>query len=175
MVFPGIRGSVVVPATVDGRPVFVTSLAGHDGGHCYRAETPNCLDRNVRVWDATTGEPLRTFPTGGIYLVVTGHRAVVCGYSDTPQVLDLRSGEIVGEPTGHRDVVRGLAIGESSVVSAGCDGIILISDLATGASRAIETGYEPHAMALFQVDGRALAVTAGDQAGIWDLTLLVSH
>ena len=161
----------MVPATVDGRPVFVTSLAGHDGGDCYRPETHNCCDRDVRLWDATTGDLLRTFPTGGSYLVVTGHRAVVCGYSNTPQVLDLRSGEILGELTGHRDVVQELAVWETSVVSTGCDGIILISDLDTGVSRAIETGYEPHAMALLEVDGRALAVTAGDQAGIWDLTL----
>ncbi len=163
---------------VGGVPVYVTATEPHYDGDCARPHTHDCAEATVRVWDAATGGFLRTVPdAGGQHLatpVVHGRSvAVVCGWGDTPKTVDLDAGAVLGEVTGHRDVVRGLATAAladgPAAVSAGWDETVRVADLATGRARVVDTGERLDALAVVDVGGRPVAAVAGDVVGLWGL------
>ncbi|MFD0203419.1 MULTISPECIES: WD40 repeat domain-containing protein [Saccharothrix] len=177
-VLPAVRGDAVARAVVDGVPVHVTATEPHYDGDCARPHTHDCAAATLRVWDAATGELLRTVhDTGGQHLAtaVVGGRpvAVTCGWGDAPRTVDLASGVVLGELTRHRDVVRGLATvtlpDGPAAVSAGWDGTIRVVDLATGRARVLDTGERLDALAVLDVGGRPVAAVAGDVVDLWDL------
>ncbi|WP_433187562.1 WD40 repeat domain-containing protein [Actinoallomurus sp. CA-150999] len=176
--FPQARADAVVSAVVDGVPVYVTATDVHYDGDCARPDTHDCAATAVQVWDAATGELVRTIhDAGGTHLVATAVHgrpvAVTCDWSATPKLIDLESGVVLGEITGHRDVVQGLATvaldDGPAVVSAGWDQSIRITHLTTDEVRVIDTGERLNAVSAMAVGGRAVAVAAGDVIGLWDL------
>ncbi|TDC74031.1 WD40 repeat domain-containing protein [Actinomadura sp. 7K507] len=179
-VLPGIRADAVVGAVVGGVPVYVTATEPHYDGDCARPGTHDCAATAVQVWDAATGEPVRTVDdAGGRHLVVTvvdGRTvAVTCDWSDTPKLIDLESGVVLGGLAGHEDLVQGLATVElqygPAVVSVAWDQTIRVVHLTTGEARVFDAGERLDSVAVVVVGGRAVAAVAGKVAGLWDLEL----
>ncbi|TDB86348.1 WD40 repeat domain-containing protein [Actinomadura sp. 7K534] len=156
----------------------MTASEPHYDGDCARPHTHDCAATAVRIWDAATGELVRTVEeVGGRHLVVTvvdgRTAAVTCGWSDTPQLIDLESGVVLDGLAGHRDVVQGLATAAlrdgPAVVSVGWDQTIRVTDLTTGEARVVDTGERLHSVAVVLLGDRAVAAVAGEDVGLWDL------
>jgi WD40 repeat protein len=180
------RGSFsVATATVSGRSVAVSG---------------NTADTELWVWDLAAGD--RMFRMDGheraVSAVATaslaGRPVAVSGsLGGTLRIWDLTSGTQIGEPlTGHTAKVEEITIGEldgrTVAVSAADDSTVRVWDLAAGepaggpiAAEVGEslTGYTSwiSALAVTEVDGRPVAVTAGGNPHlgseallwIWDL------
>ncbi|WUI01331.1 WD40 repeat domain-containing protein [Spirillospora sp. NBC_00431] len=180
LVLPGIRADAVAAAVVGGVPVYVSATEPHFDGDCDRARHHDCGEAAVRVWDAATGALVRTVPdAGGTHLAVAaaGGRtvAVTCDWSDTPKIIDLDSGVVLDELTGHRDIVQGLATaaldGGPAVVSAGWDGTVRVWYLTTGEEWVFDAGERLDALSVAVLGGRVVAVVAGCDVGLWDVEL----
>ncbi|MFD0856492.1 WD40 repeat domain-containing protein, partial [Actinomadura adrarensis] len=180
-VLPGPRADAVAQALVGGVPVFVTATDPHYDGDCARPNTHDCGAQMVQVWDAATGELLRTVPdVGGEHLVaatVDGRTlAVVCDWSATPKLVDLESGVVLRTVGVHQDIVQGLAIAELPdgpvVVSVGFDQNICISSLSAAETLVVPAGERLDGLSVIDLDGRAVALIAGrESVGLWDLEL----
>ncbi|WP_344948688.1 WD40 repeat domain-containing protein [Actinomadura miaoliensis] len=177
-VVQGVRGDAVVSAVVGGKPVYVTATDAHYDGDCARPHLHDCAAKMVQVWDAATGEPVRTaHDVGGTHLVTTSVEgrpvAVVCDWSDTPKPIDLESGAVLDGIAGHRGVVVGLATtvldDGPAVVSVAWDETLRVTHLADGEVRVLASGERFNDVSVVTVRGRPVAAVAGDGVGLWDL------
>ncbi|RZU48342.1 WD40 repeat protein [Krasilnikovia cinnamomea] len=144
-------------------------------------------DRELRVWDLTSGEPIGPplrGHTAGVTAVAVGRiddRTVVVSGSDdrTVRLWDLGTGAPIGEPlTGHTGGVHALALGtwarRTWLVSVGHDGTVRRWDPRTGRPDGPPmTGHTGPvtALALGELDGSPIAVTGGHDTTVrvWDL------
>ncbi|MEV6965919.1 WD40 repeat domain-containing protein [Hamadaea sp. NPDC051192] len=160
----------VTTSVLDGRPVAVTGSGDH----------------TVRLWDLKTGEQVGAPWIGHTSEVraiavsdLAGVPIVISGGSDgVVRLWELASGRPVGEPIDLRaDTIWGFAIAERRgrrVVVTGChDRTARVWDLDTG--QEVMTPIRGHtgpvyAVATVMLDGRWVAVTAGDRTvRVWDL------
>ena len=123
----------------------------------------------LRIWHPETGALLREFPdVQGRMLVTSGTTALVCGWSDTPQVVDLTTGRAEALP-GHRDIVRDLAFAPSALISAGWDGLVRVTDPGTLSAREFDSGDRLNAVAVTTMGGRRVVLAAGRSLHAFDL------
>ncbi|GLZ01093.1 WD40 repeat domain-containing protein [Actinoplanes sp. NBRC 103695] len=156
----------VAAATVDGVRVWVTT-------------TDSSVDDVLQIWHSGTGELLRVVPdVGGDSLVVTSLAgrpvAVVCGWSDTPRMVDLSTGTVSPLPAA-KEIAQGLAIagveGAPALVTADLGGKVRLIDLTDPSSvREFDAGADRlNAVAVLECRGRLAVVAAGDSLHAWDL------
>ena len=160
------------------------------GGHGVSHET----DGYVRVWDATTGQPIGdplTGHTDGVTAVAIGRAGerdlivsaggddILTEYADiTVRVWDATTGQPIGDPlTGHTDRVTAVAIGQAGdrdlIVSASRDATVRVWDATTGQPIGDPlTGHTDWvtAVAIGQAGDRDLIVSASRDATVrvWD-------
>ncbi|MHA6623544.1 serine/threonine-protein kinase [Pseudonocardia sp. DLS-67] len=106
-----------------------------------------------------------------------GTPVLVAGSVTETRVLDLATGEVIGEPIDHAGLTTATVTrldGRSVVVGGGVDGVIRVFDLATG--KPLPTTLSGHtgsvdAIAIADVDGREVLVSGGADRTIrrWDL------
>ena len=132
----------------------------------------------IRLWDATTGEQLRTLAghEGSIWgLAVNSDGSVIAsaGFDKTVRLWDAESGKIIRTMTGHTGPIRGLAFspGGDRIASASDDKTAKVWDTKTGEEVITVTGHtESVSGVAFSPDGKQLASTSSrDQTlRIWD-------
>ncbi|GAA0421614.1 hypothetical protein Aca07nite_10200 [Actinoplanes capillaceus] len=168
-------------AVADAGDLLVTLTEHHEDFDCHLGDLHDrrCPPAGLRIWDKTSGRPLRTVSgvnpggTGGPMLVTTvldGRTVAVVGlWQEPPVMLDLATGDRIGVLPGHADAtdVQALALAGTDVVTAGWDGILRIA----GRNMAFETGERSNTLAILDVNGRRAAVVTGRHAvSLWDLT-----
>jgi WD40 repeat protein len=135
-------------------------------------------DKPLKLWDAETGELLRTFGGLGddVYFVgfsPDGKTLVSSGGKDsTIQLWDTETVALLRTLTGHSDFVFSVAFSpDGKVLASGSfDTTLKLWDVKTGALFRTLSGHRGHVMpAVFSPDGKTLA-SSGDDATIkvWD-------
>ncbi len=116
-------------------------------------------DGTVKLWDLTTGEPVRTFLGHEDYVqavAVSPDGATIASGSDdaTVRLWDVESGKEVHTFVGHANWVTGVAFtpGADRVVSASADGTVRVWD--------VDSGYAVHTLRGHEGFVRGVAVTA---------------
>lgn len=177
--FTGIRGEAVVPAVVNGRSVYVTAVEEHYD--CEFRELHTCVQSAVQVWDATTGELVRSVPlesAGRLAVIPVGGRTLAVSRPlymqfDPPLVVDLDAGCVTGPLPGHVDTpVHGLTIATTpdgpAVVSVTADGIVRVVSPDSGAVRRFDSGARDVTEMAMVCEG-TIAALGGDDVVLWDL------
>ncbi|HET7505909.1 MAG TPA: hypothetical protein VFK02_33045 [Kofleriaceae bacterium] len=130
----------------------------------------------VRVWDASTGKIIHTFPDSehaqACVLSPDGTRVATLSGGHTVRILDASSGAPSGPPLLHREEVSTVAFSPDGdrVVTAVRDGTAQIWNVATGRPAGSPIRYEQEALvdAVFSPDGfRILIVGVHNSAQVW--------
>ncbi|MEU0568109.1 pentapeptide repeat-containing protein [Nonomuraea sp. NPDC005983] len=165
---------------VGGQPV--RNLQGHRGRVYAVSFAGNVLatgasDGTVILWDALTGERLRTLPghAEGVWPVrlSPGGELVAAGGGDgVVRVWDAATGQLLHRLSGHESPVYTVSFGHAALVTGDTAGVVRVWHLASG--RVAHT-LDGHRGAVYRVvhspDGGLLAT--GDEAGtvrVWDTT-----
>ncbi len=134
-------------------------------------------DRTVKVWDAATGEEVRTLRGHakailGVAFSPDGRRLASASDDHTVKVWDVASGTAVRTLAGHTDVVAAVAYqpGGRLLASASLDGTVRLWDAVTGAAVRVLPGHRDGARAVaFDAQGQRLASGGYDRAvRVWD-------
>lgn len=165
-------------ATVEDRPVVISTMATNDGDPDTYREWPG-----LTVSDLATGRPLRTVDTGhtgAVHVTTTvldGRPVVVSGGTTDAslRVWDLGSGEaagatFAGHSRGTAAITTAVVAGRPVLVAADQAGAVRRWDLATGAPVGDPlTGVAAQHLAVLDLAGRPAVVAAGrDEMGAWD-------
>ncbi|MEW5986826.1 MAG: BTAD domain-containing putative transcriptional regulator [Chloroflexota bacterium] len=159
-------------------------LVGHDGVVAHLAFSPDGKwvataghDGQVILWDAASGERLRTF-VGHLQSVFfvgftqTGERLVSVGQGGTILVWDSRTGEIVYTLTGHSDLVAGAVLNHDGnrLATRSEDGTAIVWDIDQGERLLALADHTDTVTALaFSPNGQYLATGSADKTVIiWD-------
>ena len=127
-------------------------------------------ERNVREWNATTGQELRTFSGDelevfGLALSPDGGRLAVGRQDGSVAVWDLASGDKLLQLSGHNGLVNGLAFSPDGtrLATASFDKLAKVWDAQTGQELMTLYGNTGNVFGVsFSPDGRHLATAGGD-------------
>jgi hypothetical protein len=188
--FAADQPSAVATAVVGGVEAVVTLVDEHEDFDCHLGDLHHerCSKPGIRVWDRAAGALIRAIsdvcdngtggPQGVLVTVVVNGRplAVVRDWARPPKLVDLEAGHRVGTLPGHDDatevqdiVAVNLADGPG-VVTAGWDGMLRVTALASGRTATIVTGERLNAVTVVSLAGRPVAATGRDALTLWDLT-----
>ncbi|MFL5656663.1 MAG: WD40 repeat domain-containing protein, partial [Ktedonobacteraceae bacterium] len=107
-------------------------------------------DGNASIWNATTGEVVRTFPRSGPLSTLiwspNGQYIAFAGDASTVEVWDAASGNLISTCTGHTQPIRGLAWSPDSqhIVSASQDHSAIVWDITTGSQLITFSGHSDY-------------------------------
>lgn len=130
------------------------------------------------VWDAGTGERIRTFE-GHSDLIVDlvwspdGSRIATAGIDGEAKVWDVRTGEELLTLTGHGGPVTGVAFAPAGrlVATASFDGTVRLWESATGEEVLVLSGHgSANSDVVFSPDGQRVASGGVDGTLVWDIT-----
>jgi WD40 repeat protein len=140
-------------------------------------------ESRVQIWDAATGEVLRTFDRAKDYVAALvfspdGKRLASVGGQEVPdmeiQVCDADTGkELVRIPSTQRGLYSHLVFSPDGKLLAGCGGaqVIKVWDVATGKTRQTLKGHSKSVLSLaFATDGGTLYSAAADgTVRVWEI------
>jgi WD40 repeat protein len=151
-------------------------LASADGSWFFRTPRP-AGPGAIRLWDADTGRPVRTFagqpgPVAGLAWDAAGGRLASAGWDGVVLVFDADAGAELLRLTGHHDWVRAVAFSPDGrlLATAGSDGGLRLWDAGSGLPVQTLRGHTQAITAVaFRPDGREIA-TAGSDGTLkfWD-------
>jgi len=159
---------------------WIGTFLGHKGAvWCARLDPTASVaitgsaDYTAKLWNAATGDELRTFTHKRIVKAVDiskdARRAVTAGQEKVLQIWDTEHGACSVTLPGHQDVVKQvLWINDHSIFSGGADAVIRLWDLRSG-SQAI-TAFAKSSVASLELskDGKVLTSAAGKEVTFWD-------
>ncbi|MCL1874822.1 MAG: AAA family ATPase [Synergistaceae bacterium] len=157
-----------------GHSNFVNSAAYSPDGHYIVTSG----DNTARVWDAESGELVKTleghsnFLTSAAYSPLDGRYIVTASLDKTARVWDAESGELVRILEGHSNKVTSAAYSPDgrNIVTASDDNTARIWDAVSGSLVRILEGHNNRvASAVYSPDGRFIVSASSDKtARIWD-------
>ena len=136
-------------------------------------------DRTIKLWDAETGQLIRSLATGTIVLGVVFHpdgtRLVSAGYDRAVTLWDTATGQPIRTLPGHTRSIEELVLSPDgkTLASSSLDGTVRLWDIGTGSP--IRTLQDHRADACggmaFSPDGKTLASAGGGEPTIrlWDI------
>lgn len=136
-------------------------------------------DGVVRIWDATTGTPLRmltghTGPVRAVAFTGDGRRLASGGDDTEVRVWDIATGETVQTLTGHIDRIRSLAYSPDGrqLAGAGDDETVRVWNTTNGRVLQTLSGHDGGIRCLaYRPDGQRLASAGDDETvRVWDTT-----
>ena len=136
-------------------------------------------DKTVRIWNAATGECIRTLEGHTWYVNSAsfspdGHRIVSASEDNTVRIWNAATGECIRTLEGHTGDVNSAAFSPdgSRIVSASSDKTVRIWDAATGdCLRTLEGHTDWVYSASFSPDGRRIVSASWDETvSIWDIS-----
>jgi WD40 repeat protein/serine/threonine protein kinase len=162
------------------------TLTGHSGGVFGLAFSPDgktlttgSLDGTVRIWNATDGRALWTFPGRATEVVCVafspdGKRvAAANGVDRTVNVWDMATRKLIFSLTGHTSDAYGVAFSPDGkqIATGGWDRTVRLWDAAAGRELFILPGHTAEVFNVaFSPDGKRLASAGNDKTvRVWDL------
>jgi len=130
-------------------------------------------DYTAKLWNASTGDELRTFTHKRIVKTVDiskdSRRAVTGGQEKLIQVWDTEHGSCSVTLSGHQDVIKQvLWVNDNVVLSGGGDAVIRLWDLRSGSQTLTAFAKAPIASLELSKDGKTLTSAAGKEVTFWD-------
>jgi WD40 repeat protein/serine/threonine protein kinase len=164
----------------------VVTLSGHSGGINTLAFHPDgkqiatgSYDGTVKLWDATSGQPLFTFPGRTTEVIRVAYSpdgkrvAAANGFDRTVNVWDIANRQVVFRLVGHTADVYGLAFSPDGkrIATASFDKTIVVWDATTGKQLFTLLGHTAEIYVLaYSPDGKRIATASKDgTVRVWDL------
>jgi WD40 repeat protein len=162
----------------DGKQLATSSWGGWLSRKVDGKERSEKLPNEVKVWDAESGQEIRTLSGGGLGLAYSADgSALMSGSQEGPvTVWDTATWEVRATLRGHAGAVRGVAFSPDGgrVITAGSDHTVRLWDAATGQEVMALRGHDEPVLAVaFSPDGRYI-VSGGGESGkpgqvlVWD-------
>jgi serine-threonine kinase receptor-associated protein len=181
-------GFYIISACLDGKAMirngetgdWIGTFIGHKGAvWCARLDPTASValtgsaDYTAKLWNASTGDELRTFTHKRIVKAVDisrdSRRAVTGGQEKLLQVWDTEHGLCSASLQGHQDVIKQvLWVNDNTVLSAGADAVIRLWDLRSGSQGLTAFAKAPVASLELSKDGKTLTSAAGKEVTFWD-------
>jgi len=181
-------GFFIISACLDGKPMirngetgdWIGTFLGHKGAvWCARLDPTASValtgsaDYTAKLWNASTGDELRTFTHKRIVrscdISRDSRRAVTGGQEKLLQVWDTEHGLCSVTLSGHQDVVKQvLWVNDNVILSGGADAVIRLWDLRSGSQALTAFAKAPVASLELSKDGKTLTSAAGKEVTFWD-------
>ena len=135
-----------------------------------------CGNKNAYLWDAETGNPIRTFKghTGGVQGIAfsaNGTRILTSGSDKTARLWDTNTGNELQQFTGHTDLIRRVQFHPDGThaLSAGRDGLVRMWELDTAKEvKQFKSGGNWADCLAVSKDGKYLA-TGGQTINVYEI------
>lgn len=166
-------GPPAPPALTYDHTAAVASVAVSADGRTLAA---GARDGGIRVWDAATGQTLRTL-TGHLGVVVSlafspdGGRLVSAAEDETVRVWDVLTGQVVRTLTQTRPLVRAVLAPDGRSVALACAGLPTVGVWSLETGKLLRKVTAPAAVTAvaYHPDGTVLATgTADGRVSVWD-------
>jgi len=186
-------GFFIISACLDGKPMirngengdWIGTFEGHKGAVWSARLNANAslaitgsADYTAKLWDAVTGQELRTFTHKRIVKTVDissdSRQVVTAGQEKILQVWDTEHGKCKVSLPGHQQNVRQVIwVNDNLILSGGADEVIRLWDMRS-ATQALTAFAKASVSSLeMSLDGKYLTSAAGKEVTFWDAVTFV--